>query len=170
MSRAQPRVLVSSALVLGALLGLAGSFAPASARGVLWGLDGTLLVVGSAMLCIEHAGRGNSTASAGFLVYVVGQALILSCSAMDLDATVPFFAAGSALWAAGLALVSVSGIMAALIRVTGLIAALLFAVVAITIFLGHRLTPLSQPLPFFAYPFLVVTLFGWAWRHLTEER
>jgi hypothetical protein len=27
------------------------------------------------------------------------------------------------------------------------------------------LTPLSEPLPFFAYPFLAATLFGWAWMH-----
>ena len=31
------------------------------------------------------------------------------------------------------------------------------------VFMGRALTPLSQPLPFFAYPFLAVTLFGWAW-------
>lgn len=28
---------------------------------------------------------------------------------------------------------------------------------------GAALTPLSRPLPFFAYPFLVATLVGWAW-------
>jgi len=39
----------------------------------------------------------------------------------------------------------------------------LFAVVAVQIFVGRALTPLSQPLPFFAYPFLAITLFGWAW-------
>ena len=44
-----------------------------------------------------------------------------------------------------------------------LIAALLFAIVAARLFLGHALTPLSQPLPYFAYPFLVATLWGSAW-------
>ena len=34
---------------------------------------------------------------------------------------------------------------------------------AVQIFSGHALTPLSQPLPVFAYPFLADTLFGWAW-------
>jgi hypothetical protein len=32
------------------------------------------------------------------------------------------------------------------------------------------LTPLSQPLPFFAYPFLAATLCGWAWAILSEKR
>ena len=36
------------------------------------------------------------------------------------------------------------------------------------IFLGRPLTALSQPLPFFAYPFLAATLFGWAWVHYRQ--
>jgi hypothetical protein len=49
------------------------------------------------------------------------------------------------------------------LRVVAAVAALLFAAVAVQVFTGHALTPLSQPLPFFAYPFLAATLFGWAW-------
>ena len=30
---------------------------------------------------------------------------------------------------------------------------------------GGGLTPLSVPLPFYAYPFLAATLLGWAWVH-----
>lgn len=30
---------------------------------------------------------------------------------------------------------------------------------------GKSVDPLSKPLPFNAYPFLVLTLFGWAWVH-----
>jgi len=51
------------------------------------------------------------------------------------------------------------------VRGAALVAALLFTVVALQIFSGRALTPLSQPLPFFAYPFLAATLFGWAWAH-----
>ena len=36
-------------------------------------------------------------------------------------------------------------------------------------FLGEALTPLSQPLPFFAYPFLAATRCGWAWAHYRTE-
>jgi hypothetical protein len=31
------------------------------------------------------------------------------------------------------------------------------------LFAGEPLLPTSAPLPFFAYPFLVATLLGWAW-------
>jgi hypothetical protein len=51
------------------------------------------------------------------------------------------------------------------VRGLGVLAACLFAVVAVRIFLGDALTPLSAPLPFLAYPFLAATLFGWAWSH-----
>jgi hypothetical protein len=84
---------------------------------------------------------------------------------MALEAGAPSFAAGVGLWAASLALVGASNTMPVWVRVVGFIGALLFAVVALRIFMGAALTPLSEPLPFFAYPFLAATLFGWAWVH-----
>ena len=41
----------------------------------------------------------------------------------------------------------------------------MFAITAGRIYAGEALLPTSSPLPFFAYPFLAVTLFGWAWVH-----
>ena len=161
-----PRSLASLSLVLGALLGIAGAFAPsASWRGLFWGVDGTLLIVASSLLTVHHFRRGNELAAAGFLVFVAGETLIVSGSAMTLEASVPFFAAGGGLWAAALVLVGASNVMPAPIRGVGFIAAALFAVVAVRIFRGEPLTALSEPLPFFAYPFLALTLFGWAWAH-----
>jgi hypothetical protein len=46
------------------------------------------------------------------------------------------------------------------------IAAILLGATAVMIYCGGAQTPLSKPLPFFAYPFLALTLFGWAWAHL----
>ncbi len=73
------------------------------------------------------------------------------------------FAAGVGLWAASLGLVSTPKVMPSWLRIVAVLAALPFAAVAVQVFMGRALTPLSQPLPFFAYPFLAVTLFGWAW-------
>ena len=153
-------------LVIGALLGMAGSFAPtAELRGLAWGTDGISLVVASALLGLHHLRRGDVQLAAGFLVFLAGETLIVSGSAMDLAASAPSFAAGTGLWAAALALISASPVMPRLVRVTGTIAAILFAVTAAAIFGGAGLTSLSDPLPFYAYPFLAVTLFGWAWAH-----
>ena len=158
--------VAAAALVIGALLGMAGSFAPtAELRGLAWGTDGIALVVASALLSLHHLRRGDVQMAAGFLVFLAGETLIVSGSAMDLAASAPSFAAGTGLWAAALALVSASPAMPRLVRVTGAIAAILFAVTAAAIFGGAGLTPLSEPLPFYGYPFLAVTLFGWAWVH-----
>lgn len=164
MSDQRPRLLAPSGLVIGAVLGMAGTFVRSSSlRGLLWGLDGIALIIATALLTIHHCRRGNDVVAAGFLVFVVGETLILSGAAMDLADSVPVFAAGVGLWAAALALVSAPNVMPPWLRGVATVAALLFATVAVQVFMGRALTPLSQPLPFFAYPFLAATLFGWAW-------
>lgn len=161
-----PRVVAATALVIGALLGMAGTFAPSDQlRALAWGIDGTALVVGAALLAVHHLRLGQELLAAGFLVFLAGETLIVSGSAMDFAASVPTLAAGVALWSAGLLLVSAPAVQPLFVRVTGAIAATLFAVTAVMIFCGEALTPLSRPLPFFAYPFLALTLFGWAWVH-----
>jgi hypothetical protein len=165
------RIVAPSGLVIGAVLGMAGTFvASDSLRGLLWGLDGIALIVASALLTIHHFRRGHDLVAAGFLVFVVGESLILAGAAMDLVASAPLFGAGIGLWAASLTMVSASAVMPPWVRGTAVIAGLLFAVAAVQIFTGRALTPLSQPLPFFAYPFLAATLFGWAWVHYRDAR
>ena len=160
------RQIAAIGLVIGAVLGIAGTFVQsASLRGVAWGIDGTALVVASALLAVHHVRRGDAVAAAGFLVFVAGEALVLSGAATTLEASAPSFAAGVALWAASLVLVGASNTMPVWVRGVGFIGALLFGGVAVRMFAGAALTPLSEPLPFFAYPFLAATLFGWAWVH-----
>ena len=50
------------------LLLLAGTFASSPGlRGLLWGLDGVALIIGTALLVIHHSRRGNELIAAGFL-------------------------------------------------------------------------------------------------------
>ena len=164
MSTDRPSAVAPVCLVVGALFGLAGSFAPtASLRGLAWGIDGTALVVAAAFLTVHCLRQDHRSMAAGFLVFIAGQTLVLSGSAMTLEASSAVFAAGAALWAAALVLVSLAKVMPLPVRVMGDLAALLFALTALQIFAGRSLTPLSQPLPFFAYPVFVLTLIGWAW-------
>jgi hypothetical protein len=74
--------------------------------------------------------------AAGFLVFVVGEGLIVSGVAMDLVASAPSFAAGVGLWAASLALVSASSAMPLMVRGVRFIGSLLFTVVAVQMFLS----------------------------------
>jgi len=166
MSGDRQRIVAATALVIGAVLGMAGTFTPSvGLRGLAWGIDGVSLVVASALLVVYHLRQGHDLLAAGFLVFLAGETLIVSGSAMELAASAPTFAAGAGLWSAALALTSFSPILPAFVRVTGGIAAIAFAVTAARIFGGETLTPLTRPMPFFAYPFLGLTLFGWAWAH-----
>jgi hypothetical protein len=170
MSGERLRAVAAAGLVIGALLGMAGTFAPsAELRALAWAVDGIAIVVGSALLVVHHLREGNDQLAAGFLVFLAGETLIVSGSAMELAASVPSFAARAGLWSAALAIISASPVMPAFIRGTGAIASVLFAVTALRIFGGGDLPPLSEPLPFYAYPFLAITLFGWAWAHVRTQ-
>ncbi|MEP7001669.1 MAG: hypothetical protein ABI969_14375 [bacterium] len=167
MSDDRLRVVAAAGLVIGAVLGMAGSFtSSAQWRSLAWGVDGIAIIVGCALLVAHHVREGNVQLAAGFLVFLAGETLIVSSSAMDLVAGAPIFAAGAGLWSAALAIVSAAPTLPTLIRATGAIASGLFAVTAIRMFGGGALTALSEPLPFYAYPFLAITLFGWAWVHV----
>src|SRR5689334_22340873 len=122
----QLRFITAAGLVVGALLGMAGSFAPTAAlRSLTWGIDGTALVVSCALLVMHHLRRGDELLAAGFLVYLVGESFMVAASAMELGASAATFAGGAALWAAGLALVSLSPVMPKFVRATGAIASTL---------------------------------------------
>lgn len=102
MNDRRRQLTASTCLVVGAILGIAGSFAPsASLRGLAWGLDGVALVVASALLAVHFLRRGHDLPAAGFLVFAVGEGVILSSAAMDLAASGPSFGAGAGLCAAG---------------------------------------------------------------------
>ena len=84
MSDSRLRLVASIGLTVGAVLGMAGTFAPSALRGLAWSLDGIALVVAGALLLVHHFRRGNDIAAAGFLVFVAGDGLILSGAAMEL--------------------------------------------------------------------------------------
>ena len=68
-----------------------------------------------------------------------------------------------------LTLISVPRVFPMFVRLLGFAAAILFAVTAARIFAGTQLTPLSRPLPFFAYPVFVATFVGWIWTLLKSD-
>jgi hypothetical protein len=158
------KLLASVGLGLGGLLGMAGSFAPSDAlRGLAWGIDGVSLVVASALLSVLFYRKGEDMVAAGYIVFAVGQGLVVSGAAMSLAASTPSFGAGASLWAAALILVSIPRVFPIIVRLLGFASAVMFAVTAAQIFYGVPLHPKSEPLPFIAYPVFVATLFGWIW-------
>jgi hypothetical protein len=172
MSAASERALnriAALGLVVGAAFGLAGTLAGSShLQASLWAIDSVGLVIATALLTLKYFRAGADMVAAGFLVFAIGEGVLLSGTAAGPSGSIPAFAAGTALWAAALALISAPRQLPSWLRVLGGVAACLFAVTAARIYAGDALLPTSSPLPFFAYPFLVATLLGWAWT-LTRE-
>lgn len=164
MSDERIRVVSAVGLVIGALFGMAGTFVPSpQLRGLFWGVDGVALVVAFALLTVHHFRHGRDQLAAGFLVFLAAETLIVAGSAMDFEAVAPLFAAGATLWAAALGLISTAPMVPLFLRVIGAIGAILFAITGLRLFSGAGLTPLTRPLPFYAFPFLALSLVGWAW-------
>jgi len=169
-SRSSRDIVAAVCLAIGAVFGLSGTMVShAPLRQAFWAIDGVGLVVASALLTMKYLRSGNDCVAAGFLVFAIGESLLVSGTAAGLAGSVPSFGGGVALWAVALLLTSIPREFALWVRLVGGVASLLFAVLAARIFWGEQLLPTASPLPFFAYPFLVMTLVGWIWALVRGE-
>ena len=163
-------VVAAVGLALGGVFGLIGTVVTEqNVRAVSWAIDSVGLVVATSLLAMRFFRRGNDCVAAGFLVFAIGEGVMLSGTAGTLEASVPAFAAGTALWSAALLLTGVPREFAGWIRVVSTVGAVLFAITSARIFWGEQVLPTASPLPFFAYPFLVLTFAGWIWALLKTD-
>src|SRR5215469_16718817 len=94
-------------LVIGGAFGMAGTFvAQRNLQAAAWAIDGVALVVATALLALKFFGAGSDFAAAGFLVFSIGESVMLVGTATIVSESVSSFAAGTALWSAGLLLTS----------------------------------------------------------------
>jgi hypothetical protein len=162
--------IAAAGLLVGAVFGLAGTLVRSpELQASLWAIDSVGLVIASGLLTLKYLRAGAELVAAGFLVFAIGEGVLLSGTAAGPTGSIPAFAAGTALWAAALALISAPPHFARWLRLIGAVGAVLFTVTAGRIYAGEMLTPTDTPLPFFAYPFLVATLLGWAWTVLRND-
>lgn len=163
------KIVAVIGLVLGGVFGLAGTFVvQRNLQATLWAVDAVGLVVATALLALLFFRKGNDVVAAGFLIFAIGESVMLSGNAATLSGSVPSFAAGTALWSVALALTSIPRELAIWVRVAGVVGSLLFGITAARILWGEPVLPTSSPLPFFAYPFLVLTFAGWIWTLVKE--
>jgi hypothetical protein len=133
-------------------------------QAILWAVDGAGLVMAASLLAMKYFRTGNDVVAGGFLVFAIGEGLILlSAPAAGLAGSVTAFAGGTALWGTALLLVSIPKLFALPIRILGIVSAGLFILTSARIFWGEQLLPTSAPLPTYAYPLLVATFVGWIW-------
>ena len=164
MNERLTKITASIGLLIGGIFGMVGSFVPsASLRSLAWGIDGVGLILATVILTIYYFRKGFDITAAGFLIFAIGESLILSSSGIRLDEDVSSFGAGCSLWATSLFVISSQKTYPIFIRGTGFLAAALFSVAAVQIFMDYPLNALTRPLPFYAYPIFVITIFGWIW-------
>jgi hypothetical protein len=157
-------IVAAIGLAIGGALGLAGTIVGSvELRELLWMIDGVAIVVAATLLTMKYMRQGNDCIAAGFLTFAAGESLVLAGNAAGLEASVPSYAGGIALWAAALIMISAPKTFGLWMRLTAIMAAGLFAVSVVRIVWGAPLLPTSAPLPALGYPFLVPTFVGWIW-------
>ena len=164
------KVIPTVGLVLGGVFGIAGTILMPPLQAILWAIDGAGLVMATALLTVKYFRTGNDVVAGGFLVFAIGEGVLLSSAAAGPESSIPSFAAGITLWGTALLLVSIPRLFALPVRIIGIVSAILFILTAARIFMGEQLLPTSTPLPVDAYPFLVATFIGWIWMLWRSEK
>jgi len=158
-------VVAAVGLALGSVFGLAGAaVSQPNLQAFLWAIDSAGLVMAASLLSLKYFMKGKDIVASGFLVFAIGEGVLLSGTAAGPVGSIPSFAAGTTLWAT-----SIPKLFAMPIRILGVASAILFFVTAGRIFLGEQLLPTATPLPSYAYPLLVATFICWIWT-LWRER
>ena len=71
-------VIAAVGLALGGALGIAGAMVTQqNVQAILWAIDGSGLVMAAALLATKYFRAGNDVVAGGFLVFAVGEAIIL---------------------------------------------------------------------------------------------
>lgn len=105
--------IAAGGLALGGVFGLVGAMVPQQhVQAILWAIDAAGLVMASALLAVKYFRTGNDIVAGRFLVFAIGEGVLLSGTAAGPAGSVPAFAAGSALWATALLLVSIPKLFA----------------------------------------------------------
>ena len=159
------RILIVVGLATGAVLGFGGNFLPAgSPKNIAYVLSSLGIIMGSALLAAWFARQGKSTVAVGFALLALAESI--SLSGIFLLASAPTFpgaytfAAGVALYAVALPLVSVPSAFPLWARIIGTLAAIPFAAHSLLWLLGRSPAP-SGPLASIGYVLLTVAIVGW---------
>src|SRR4029077_16299073 len=99
---------------------IAGAVAPRPhPQALLWAIDGAGLVMATALLTLKYFRAGNARVAGGFLVFAIGEGVLLAGPAAGPVGSIPTFAAGTALWGTALLLISIPRQFVLPVRIVG---------------------------------------------------
>ncbi|HZC22245.1 MAG TPA: hypothetical protein VE866_02820, partial [Candidatus Binatia bacterium] len=83
-------LLIIALLAIGGAFGMAGTFmAERSLQAGAWAIDGVALVVATAILAVKFFRAGSDFAAAGFLVFCIGESVMLVGTATSVTESIP---------------------------------------------------------------------------------
>lgn len=154
-------MLITIGLATGAVFGISGSAVQDPILTIaLYEISSLGLILAFALLALKFFRMNKDFAAAGFLIFLIGEAVMSGGTAAGELAVQPSFGAGIAMYVPALLLIGFSKEFASWVRFTGLAAAIPFAIIAIKIFGGGQVLS-SSPLAGIAYGLLVITIIGW---------
>ena len=90
--------MAAGGLLVGATFGLAGTFVSSpQLQASLWAIDSVGLVIAASLLAVKYLRTGSELLATGFLIFAIGEGVLLSGTAAGPTSSVPSFAAGIAL-------------------------------------------------------------------------
>ena len=132
---------------VGGALGLAGAATTQpNLQAILWAIDSAALVIATSLLTTKYFRKGNDLVAAGFMVFAIGEAVLLSGTAAGPAGSVPAFAAGTALWATALLLISIPKLFNLPIRILGAASGILFIITSGQNLLGRTIAADVEPI------------------------
>src|SRR5262249_48321758 len=92
MNRRIAEIVAGAGCAIGAVFGVAGTMVSgAPLRQTFWAIDGVAIIVASALVTVTFLRRGDDVVAAGFLVFAIGESLLVSGTAAGLEGSVPSF-------------------------------------------------------------------------------
>ena len=83
--------IAAAGLLAGAGFGLGGTLVTSpDLQASLWAIDGVALVIATSLLTLKYSRAGSEIVSAGFLVFAIGEGVLLSGTAVGPRGSVPY--------------------------------------------------------------------------------
>lgn len=152
-------------LIIGAALGLAGSFFAGQVQAFLFVISSLGLIAGSLLLAMRRLSSRDHMAAAGFAALAIGEAALIGPG--NAPAAAARFASGVMVYVPALLLIGASGWGSLWARLAALASAVVFAAYALAYLAGGAPDP-NGPMGSVGYLLLTLAIVGWIMTILRE--